>query len=146
MARGYPDYFGTSLFPRMGIFTTYSSGAVICPNGVTTEIFDLTEKMVLFGGYIILGGPPLENLISVRHTIDGTVFPQFSLDDLAKIGAYQESVQTFYFLVRAQDAAYYVLGITKDIIVQSQFKMSVIQSTGAGQVVQAEIMYGKIVR
>lgn len=71
MARGYPDFFGYSIFPGLGTASKSESALVACPAGLTTQIFELLLKGSVIGGWIygnVAGGVNEHQLLL---TIDG---------------------------------------------------------------------------
>jgi len=53
MPRGYPDYFGHSIFPKYGS-AQWKWGVEIVPSLSTVEIVKVTGKGVLTGGWVYL--------------------------------------------------------------------------------------------
>jgi len=81
MARGYPDYFGYSVFPYYGdlLVQEQLAGGVLAAN--TETIFELAHKGVIMGGelYIVGAVDPVNAEINI--TIDGSgVLSRFIVD------------------------------------------------------------------
>ena len=75
MARGYPDYFGFSVFPSYGDFAREDFNENPGGGAVRYEIFGLTAKGKTAGGYFYVHTAPLTTndfLLEVR--IDGEYF------------------------------------------------------------------------
>ena len=76
MARGYPDYFGYSMFPSYGNLLELEDGFGIAA-GETITIMELNHKGMICGGYIRLEGDiPLNNYLIIPH-IDGVAHVDF---------------------------------------------------------------------
>ena len=52
MAKGYPDYFGTPIFPQYGTFDATLTPAGAVNNGNTKTMWELTGKGRIYGGAI----------------------------------------------------------------------------------------------
>ena len=72
MARGYPDYFGYSVFPYYGDLLNQDQLIDDILIGDTETVFELNHKGVIMGGELVLqstDSPPVEWIII---TIDGS--------------------------------------------------------------------------
>lgn len=77
MARGYPDFFGMSVFPQYGPFQVESATGINCPNAATTQVIALAGKGVTYGGYLHLNlAQQSKNQMAVDITLDGNTFTQ----------------------------------------------------------------------
>jgi len=77
MARGYPDFFGMSVFPQYGPFQVEAEVAVNCPNAATTPVIAIAGKGVTYGGYLHLSIAQLvKNQMAIDCTLDGNAFTQ----------------------------------------------------------------------
>ncbi len=71
MARGYPDFFGMPAFPEWGVPSIQEE---LVPNIASFDggnIFSLTGKGKIGGGYFIISGSTSLNTIYVTITVDG---------------------------------------------------------------------------
>ena len=76
MARGYPDYFGYSMFPSYGNLLELEDAFGIIA-GATITIMELNHKGMICGGYIRLSGAvPLNNYLIIPY-IDGIAHVDF---------------------------------------------------------------------
>jgi hypothetical protein len=85
MARGYPDFFGTSIFPGYGLPLSTLDVAVVIPALTEVDIISLALK-----GSIGLGLIYLEDLVTIEDVtlqavIDGAVHFEFGIDNLYNI-------------------------------------------------------------
>ncbi|MBD3390735.1 MAG: hypothetical protein GF410_01855 [Chitinivibrionales bacterium] len=73
MAKGYPDWFGYSLFPKYGTVTTISVDNVV-PVADWTEIVALTGKGQIFGGALDITNLNTNRnaAAEIRVQLDGT--------------------------------------------------------------------------
>lgn len=77
MARGYPDFFGMSVFPQYGPFQVDAAIAVNCPDSAITQVIALAGKGVTYGGYLqLIIAQLVKNQMSVIVTLDGNAFTQ----------------------------------------------------------------------
>ena len=56
MARGYPDFFGFSIFPQFGTLTEEDSGLFAIVTGNTQTLFTITQKGKSYGGILRYNG------------------------------------------------------------------------------------------
>ena len=97
MAKGYPDFFGYSVFPYYGDLLNQD---VLVPGVValdTATLFEISHKGILFGGYLYLfstDAPPTDLLVI---TVDGSVVFSDSCLHLYWFG-YTDSGSTFVCL------------------------------------------------
>ena len=67
MAKGYPDFYGFSVFPKWGPVVLDLVDVVICIPGVTTTIHEVAGKGVITGGFCtpigdFIAAPPVLTL------------------------------------------------------------------------------------
>jgi len=75
MARGYPDFFGFSIFPSFGIPTEEDSGGVAVVSGTSPILVNIAGKGRSYGGEIwYSGNQNAIRLTQVIVTLDGVVF------------------------------------------------------------------------
>ena len=70
MAKGYPDFFGFSMFPYYGTTFRDDDSSVITPLNNETLI-SLTMKGIIRGGYIVVSLPATLNTTLISVSIDG---------------------------------------------------------------------------
>jgi len=77
MARGYPDFFGFSIFPQYGTFSLDEALGQVCASGATTEITEVLGKGVTYGGYLHLSFDAEDKeTVGVIIEIDSNIFRQ----------------------------------------------------------------------
>jgi hypothetical protein len=69
MAKGYPDFFGYSIFPQFGV-PQRSTGNVVIPTASGSVITTLTGKGVTVGGYLMVSNSDDLPNITIRYTLD----------------------------------------------------------------------------
>jgi len=75
MARGYPDFFGFSIFPSFGIPTEENSGWVVVGAGTTPVLVDIAGKGKSYGGELWFdGNEDACDLAQPIVIIDGVTF------------------------------------------------------------------------
>ncbi len=80
MAKGYPDYFGTSIWPKYGTAILAGGDAMFAIAGATTTVLSIDGQGVLVMARIsyAFGAGYLES--AMRLIVDGSVFQYLSLD------------------------------------------------------------------
>lgn len=73
MPRGYPDFFGTSVFPYFGPVEIQAPLIAIVAAGGRELIFELTAKSIIRGGYLHIVGQPNPLLGLIDFSIDAAV-------------------------------------------------------------------------
>ena len=73
MAKGYPDFYGFSIFPRYGAIMVDQQIALVVPNLATTTIHELTGKGRIAGGSFRIRWCTDWSLAWPIVTIDGNV-------------------------------------------------------------------------
>jgi len=77
MARGYPDFFGQSVFPQYGPFQVQAVAGLNCPDSATTQIIEILGKGSTYGGYLhLVIAQQLKNQMNVDVDLDGNTFTQ----------------------------------------------------------------------
>jgi len=81
MARGYPDFFGFSIFPFYGAIRYTGETLKVLPGGVETEIFTIIGKGRIWGGeWQVIHGTNLP-AISLNIYIDEDLAASISCSD-----------------------------------------------------------------
>ena len=75
MARGYPDYFGYSVFPNFGQMIGVAINVVVPGGGAVTDIVDIAGKGKTYSGFFLfsMGGNNGVG-ITVQGIIDGNLY------------------------------------------------------------------------
>lgn len=81
MARGYPDYFGYSMFPYYGDLSLDDSGNVFVAAGDRDPIFELKLKGQIAGGRFYIQNLVSPTLCRFILTVDGIEIMNWSVDD-----------------------------------------------------------------
>lgn len=96
MARGYPDYFGQSIFPYYGPWSLYNWGAAVDASAVT-ELINYTGKGVLVAGHLYVRADLSQRNGIVRIHTDGNYLGGATISSLLDYGL-DRSSQGLVFL------------------------------------------------
>jgi len=148
MARGYPDFFGFSVFPQYGPFQVQVAAGVNCPNGATTQVITIAGKGATYGGYLHLSIAQLvKNQMSVDLDLDGNVFTQ----DIPGPGVIYYNDRQFMRFLRlfeySWDGATSIAAyeIAKDFTFGVNLTISVTNNNGIALTAQSNIWWAQVV-
>ena len=132
MARGYPDYFGQSIWPKYGTPLQSFWAVVFIAPTVTQEVLRIDAQGVLTSAtfYIqLLGGTTGHNFTIV---IDGEIFAAVTATEL--LDGYDTNNGSCYFEVTyySVDDQYAIIRLIKDIPFRSYLALSVTNMNTAG--------------
>ena len=71
MTRGYPDYYGQSIFPRLGVLQAAYVAPITCDWGGVTEILNLNGRMLFQSFELVFEEVRTPALISIYFYVDG---------------------------------------------------------------------------
>jgi len=124
MAKGYPDYFGQSIWPKYG--TMFRQGVispVIIP-GATGDIFSLSRKAIAYGGVIECLGLNVDVFdIVVRVQIDGSLIIQRTPNNMMDYGETGESLSPVTLSVYNKTELRFSLQVQRDISFMTNFRI-----------------------
>jgi len=118
--KGYPDFFGFSIFPQFGAYQYTDSGAIIVAANTWGTIFDISAKGRIYTGYIAIQDLGLADTstIFVEMTVDGQLMYSFTLDVMQQIGHNQPFDLPFVLAAYDKKTNYY------NVVLQSDFSFS----------------------
>lgn len=125
MGKGYPDFFGYSIFPQFGAFQLTESGAVVVAADSYGTIFDISAKGVVYSGYVATQTLGLADTSSIfaRLTVDGQEMYSRVLDDQLAYGFTAEIDIPFVLVDYNRATNLYVFVIQQDITFSQSFKL-----------------------
>ena len=142
MAKGYPDYFGYSVFPSYGKMIREEIAAVNCPNAATTEIVSIAAKGKTYSGYFTIHfGTGMGVTMSVLGEIDGVQYQTNNVLTDYQYGYTQVQdalLQLTYYSRLGEELGY---AIAKDWTFAQTFKLLVTNNTGAAQLANGDFHY-----
>lgn len=74
MAKGYPDFFGFSIFMQYGSFRRKDEDLALVPAGDDETVLTISSKGQIYFGRIGLSGIDTPSLVTPTITIDGAAF------------------------------------------------------------------------
>lgn len=130
MARGYPDFFGTSVFPSPGSASRSVSGGTNCPAGAVTSILTLTGKGTVFAGWIsFINSPGLLDLF-VQLTVDGLVLAKEDIYQLYKYNNSKPLGNLLYIELLSPDYNECQIGLGENVSYGQSYDISVDNQLG----------------
>ena len=145
MARGYPDFFGYSVFPFYGTWLLDFCNGVGILNAANADIHTLTHKAVIMGGtfeitYVTFD--PSQNTMVL--TIDGTTILTASAEQFRTYNQSQQGDDLFYCTHYNPESKIQVLSITPGISFGYEFKINMANATGAQFIVNGYLYYTNV--
>lgn len=143
MARGYPDFFGFSVFPFHGISYRAEHPAAAVAAGAETTLIEIAGKGILFSGYVVVSGVAAINARSLIY-VDGNRIseqtPHNALLTNTASGYPDLQVISEYDVI----SNHYTLLMIKEITFGYQFKLTISDVDVLGPTVTAGIRYNLI--
>ena len=140
MNRGYPDYFGFSMFPYFGEVLVQDQLLPLPLGPGLFRIYELNHKGVILGGKFYLGTPVWPSPVEIIITIDGAVVLQERVLDMIEWGPFSVGSSPLNVTVYNQEDSYTVHEFTREISFGQTFAVDL---TIAG--VNAITVLGKLV-
>ncbi len=131
MARGYPDFFGYSIFPKYGTAELANSFGAIGSGAGEGDMLSITGKGKLLSGFIriIMGGVWVNNTINVY--IDGIQVTTFSITDWHNY-SFIHLTSAPIFLSYYNNADLYFFFIPNDNVTYGvSFRVGLVNTSGA---------------
>jgi len=144
MPRGYPDYFGQSVFPKYG--TASLEAAMV--NAVAddeTELIKIEGKGRTYGGVVISPDPDLKTTSRVRIYIDDELFFNWSIHSLYLHGFTSMTPLPESILCYDPTSPNYAIGIEKDLTFEQSFALK-FDNTAAAVITIAYYMYYSLIK
>jgi len=129
MAKGYPDYFGYSMFPFYGAPVKIDGATGLIISTGTGNLFNVTVKGSILSGWIGVNSVDLDSLIHMYLTIDGVEMFQTTLSSMLQNNLTKEGESLIYLTRYEPETGYYALAISKGISFSSQFKLDIYNDT-----------------
>lgn len=134
MARGYPDYFGQSIWPKYGSPLLINQSSTILSAGTHTLI-DISVQGVMFGLVARVSCATILTNIQLKLTIDGQLSAESIYDDVN----YQSLSPLAGELLHVTYATGDMLGawwaLSREIPFHDQFKLSLVVNPWASNIV-----------
>ena len=131
MAKGYPYYFGYSVFPFLGVYQSQDPQIAVLAPGATGDIFSVVGKMIVRGGTVrCLYVPATMRLHYFEIIVDGTVV--HTIDPQEMLNRNITNFEDNIIIIREYRSiqGYITVALTSEISVLESFILRVI-SAGA---------------
>lgn len=140
MARGYPDWFGVSVYPIRG--TTYrASGTKVCSQIGATTIDTILGRGMTFGGIVSTGDADASEWDAVELWIDGLLISGFNHWGLYMVG-FSPPAQYPLTITRFDTTTpYYALNILGNLIFEQNLTLKYSAEDANARDVSYELTY-----
>ena len=146
MARGYPDYFGQSMYLRMGKVELYHGVGIVCAFGAVTHILDVDNRMMIKACRIILQDIAEPDSVNIEVTIDADVAADDSIDTFYTNNVTKPDQGLIYCVVYAPALERYVLQFSMDLTIDTNILINVNNVSAADCTAEIMYLYGHILR
>ncbi len=146
MSKGYPDFFGYSIFPNYGNFQLTDSGAVIIPADSWGTIFNISAKGKIYSGYVGIQDLGLADTATIiaRLTVDGDVMFSRSLDDLLNHGFVGDLDIPFSLTYYSKVNNFFVVTFPLDITFANSYKLEYFTDASAQIFVHGYLNWSRV--
>ena len=143
MPRGYPDYFGQSIFPKYGVFTKENGTTTIAALSTDTVI-KVTDKGRTYGARLHIDESFDVSNCVFRLVIDGTIVYDTTPAVSLKHNITEEGQAPFY--LRRYDSIdnSYTLCLSKDITFEQSLEITFQNVTANSVDVEYYLYYAKV--
>jgi len=131
MAKGYPDFFGYSVFPFLGVYQSQVQQIAVLAAFATGDIFSVTGKMIVRGGAVrCLYVPATMIFHQFQIIVDGAVV--HTIDPREMLNRNITNFEDNIIIIREyrQIQGYITVALTSEISVLESFILRAV-STGA---------------
>jgi len=144
MPRGYPDYFGQSIFPKYGTITI-DDQVVNCPQGVVTTIHNIEGKGRIYGGAFATGAGTPDTTDELQIIIDGITLFNITMYDFWDIFSPVEDHLPMRFLYYDTGSPKFRLAYIKDFTYEKSFVIKYKSKAVGGVFIISRYIYANIV-
>jgi len=144
MAKGYPDFFGFSIFPQYGSFQ-FDVINVNVPNLVNTELVAVAGKGVTHSGIIEVSGTDLSLTDYFTVVVDSTLIQYVDIEDIFPGGftTVKDYPMTCSYWRYSDEK--YKFKINSGITFRDSFAIWMVQVSGAAATVAGWLSWYKLV-
>ena len=145
MARGYPDFFGTSVFPMYGNNGLAPNGPADVDPAATVTIFDIGGKFVCQGGFLDMWDDDGAGATQVDLYIDGVHFFGQSIANMFQHQGAGPLIFPFYLMRYAPGDERYVIGFSGPYTVGTGWRMDLISVSTVNIALYGRFWYSTVV-
>ncbi len=145
MSKGYPDYFGTSIWPKYGTALLAGGDVVVVPAGQTLIVLSITGAGVLEAGSIIYSVVSGVELCSVIIYIDGESLESCMLDPEQSHGNLNGSHGVLSLAYHNVVLEYGVVLLTRELPFHDSVTIYFTNGTGVDIGMTPKVLYYKVV-
>jgi len=146
MARGYPDFYGISIFPKYGSPTIDPAVLINCPNAATTQVFYVAGKGRIYGGslrLVLAVGFPVACQLALL--VDGVLHNTWSLSQLLEYNFTQFPDFLVHLTEYNREDDIYVLTFRDNVSFQISVEVQVINNTGGAVTATGDLITAIII-
>jgi len=149
MARGYPDFFGFSIFPSFGVPTEEVPGPIVIANGDRETIFQSVGKGKSYGGELWWdGNADCLDTVTLYITMDGVSFAYETVGVHLAYGFYVDEsrfARVISACLWAADTGHVTYGFNRDITWGKEVLIEVKNSSGANITANGRFRWAKVI-
>lgn len=82
MSKGYPDWFGTSIWPKYGTPIQTTVAPVLIQPGISETLISISSQGVLFALEVTIIANVLDTGLTIQLNVDGEAFTYFTVKQL----------------------------------------------------------------
>lgn len=140
MARGYPDYFGQSIFPRYGDTIPVDYGVTATAHA-TTQLLSLTDKGFLLSASIEINGLGDNWSDFIKITVDGQDIPHESFSELYEQNIIHENDFIMWLTCYDINTQRYAISIIRNLQFQESLVVSYVNQSANNINVELKAAY-----
>ena len=144
MAKGRPDFFGTPIHPKYGTGTYQGSLVATINAGLDTDVFNITDKGRIYGGYLNLAHVADGTLATVQLFVDGTLIWGYNVKNyMDRCWVYPE-VDPVFLRLYDLDAEHVMFGFCKDYTFEKEYRIHVFNLSAVQMSLAGILLYAKV--
>ena len=146
MGKGYPDFFGFSIFPQFGAYQFTDSGAIIVAAGTYGTLFDIDSKGKIYTGYVSIQTLGLADTATIylEMTVDGQRIDSQSIDEMLQINFRGSLDVPFVLTDYNRKTNYYTIVLQSDLSFSQSVKLRIYTDPTAQIFVHGYLVWAKV--
>lgn len=144
MARGYPDFFGYSIFPSYGLFLTHDQTIAPMLDTEDFNMIDIAGKGKVHGGYLDIDSLASMAGVSITITIDGVYYGTYIPFNDREDAIFAPGADLLWLMLYDPDSGHVVYGIAEGATFGQSFVINVENTSGANINVDASCKYYQV--
>lgn len=143
MAKGYPDFFGFSVFPQFGPFQNEVINKVVA-SGASGDIVNISDKGNIYSGYFDISSVRLQSIF-INLIVDGTSVAYLSPQALLIRGHNSALDLPFILTLYETVTGMATIVIQSDITFSSSYRIEIQNTTIADATMSGNALWSKVI-